>query len=220
MTRANQTGRAKIRKGPDKNTVSAAVRQLREELGETQQQFALRMQTAIRTIARYETTRPPKGKVLRQLEVLALEARQLELAGIFRMALAEEIGGVPPFDTSSHGWEGMPPLDSEATTFWWMRQNPKKYAEELLLWEQISSAAKQDLLDRRRELANARRMIDSMVKLLKQGRTKEEIEDLLSVTINAQAVDMLAVGLDPTSSRSLEIISRWLRRLPVLFTKK
>ena len=92
MTRANQTGRAEIRKGPDKNTVSAAVRQLREELGETQQQFALRMQTAIRTIARYETIRPPKGKVLRQLEVLALEARQLELAGIFRMALAEEMG--------------------------------------------------------------------------------------------------------------------------------
>jgi transcriptional regulator with XRE-family HTH domain len=220
MTRANPTGRTAIRKRPDKNTVSAAVRQLREELGESQQQFALRMQTAIRTIARYETVRPPKGKVLRQLEVLALEARQLELAGIFRMALAEEMGIVPLFDKSSHTWEGMPPLDSDAATFWWMRKNPNKYAEELRLWGQISSAAKQDLLDRRKELANSRKMIDSVVKLLKQGRTKEEIEDLLRVTINAHAVDMLEVGLDPKSSRSLEILRRWLLCLPDLFKKR
>ena len=38
-------------------TVSKAVRELRQTLHESQQAFAYRMQTAVRTIARYETVR-------------------------------------------------------------------------------------------------------------------------------------------------------------------
>jgi transcriptional regulator with XRE-family HTH domain len=223
MTRVNPTGRTAIRKQPDRNTVSAAVRQLRGELGESQQQFASRMQTAIRTIARYETVRPPKGKVLRQLEQLALENRQVELARIFRIALVEEMGGIPLFDPPKpYGSELGRAVhqDLDIATFTWMKQNPNKYEKELRLWRRISRAAQQDLLDKRREVTDARKMIDSVVKLLKQGRTKDEIEDLLKVTINAHAVDMLAVGLDPSSSRSIAIIKRWLGRLPNLFTKK
>lgn len=73
-------------------SVSDAVRKLRKELGESQQQFAYRMKTAIRTVARYETVRPPKGKVLHQLEVMATENNLHHLAYVFRGALNQELG--------------------------------------------------------------------------------------------------------------------------------
>jgi transcriptional regulator with XRE-family HTH domain len=73
-----------------------AVRQLRERLGESQQQFAFRMKTAIRTIARYEGTRPPKGKALAEFERVALENGAEEYAQVFRTALAEELGVSAP----------------------------------------------------------------------------------------------------------------------------
>src|SRR5579862_6490548 len=73
-------------------SVSDAVRKLRKELGESQQQFAYRMKTAIRTVARYETVRPPRGRVLRQLEVIAMENNLVHLARVFRGALSQELG--------------------------------------------------------------------------------------------------------------------------------
>jgi hypothetical protein len=71
-------------------SVSDAVRKLRKALGE--QQFAYRMKTAIRTIARYETVRPPKGRVLRQLETIAAENNLPHLAEVFHGALDQELG--------------------------------------------------------------------------------------------------------------------------------
>ena len=73
-------------------SVSDAVRKLRKELGESQQQFAYRMKTAIRTVARYETVRPPKGKVLRQLATMSAENNLPHLADVFRGALNQELG--------------------------------------------------------------------------------------------------------------------------------
>ena len=72
-------------------TVTAAVRALRQSLGESQQQLAFRMKTAIRTIARYETTRPPKGKVLAHFKQIAAENGREDLAEVFAQALAEEL---------------------------------------------------------------------------------------------------------------------------------
>ena len=46
--------------------LQGAVRQLRKGLGETQEKFAHRLGTAVRTIARYEGERPPTGLVLEQ----------------------------------------------------------------------------------------------------------------------------------------------------------
>jgi transcriptional regulator with XRE-family HTH domain len=81
-----------VKKSELAKSVSDAVRKLRKELGESQQQFAYRMKTAIRTVARYETIRPPKGKVLRQLEVMAAENNLPHLAEVFRGALNQELG--------------------------------------------------------------------------------------------------------------------------------
>lgn len=72
--------------------VSEAVRSLRVALGESQQAFAYRMKTAIRTIARYETTRPPKGKALSEFYGVANENGNQDLAAVFRNALTAEMG--------------------------------------------------------------------------------------------------------------------------------
>jgi transcriptional regulator with XRE-family HTH domain len=77
---------------PSSLSVPRAVRELRHSLHESQQAFAYRMKTAIRTIARYETIRPPRGSVLAQLEEVAMEAGRADLAAVFRQALAEELG--------------------------------------------------------------------------------------------------------------------------------
>ncbi len=72
--------------------VSEAVRNLRVALGESQQAFAYRMKTAIRTIARYETTRPPKGKALSEFYRVAAEIGDQDLATVFSNALTAEMG--------------------------------------------------------------------------------------------------------------------------------
>jgi transcriptional regulator with XRE-family HTH domain len=66
--------------------VSVAVRGLRNSLDETQHQFANRLGTSIRTIARWETRYPPRGKALGALLNLAHNQKQFELALVFDRA--------------------------------------------------------------------------------------------------------------------------------------
>ena len=80
-----------------KNPLCDAVRKLRIALGESQQAFAYRMKTAIRTVARYETTTPPKGKALAERFWVAADTGNTELANVFRGALVGEIGVVGKF---------------------------------------------------------------------------------------------------------------------------
>jgi len=58
-----------------------AVRKLRTALGESQQAFAYRMKTAIRTIARYEASTPPKGKALAELFWVAADTGKFTQLG-------------------------------------------------------------------------------------------------------------------------------------------
>ena len=80
-----------------KDPLCDAVRKLRTALGESQQAFAYRMKTAIRTIARYEASTPPKGKALAELFWVAADTGNAELANVFRGALVGEIGVVGKF---------------------------------------------------------------------------------------------------------------------------
>jgi transcriptional regulator with XRE-family HTH domain len=80
----------KVAKAPE----SEAVRELRISLGESQQAFAYRMKTAIRTIARYETVRPPKGTALADLYRVATETGHPKLANVFANALQAELGPI------------------------------------------------------------------------------------------------------------------------------
>ena len=71
--------------------LSKAVRDLRTAMGLTQQEFANRVQTAIRTITRWEHNQPPHGRALVQLAQIA-EARELKpIAAKFVQALECEL---------------------------------------------------------------------------------------------------------------------------------
>jgi len=85
-----------MKKKQVQSTVSDAVRELRVSLGESQQVFAYRIKSAIRSVARWESVRPPKGKTLALLERIARENGQPQLAKRFQDALVQELQ-VPEF---------------------------------------------------------------------------------------------------------------------------
>jgi len=69
--------------------ITQAVRNLRVALGDTQQSFAHRLGMAISTVVRYESTRPPRGKMLVQFERLARKHGLKKIALIFQGAFEE-----------------------------------------------------------------------------------------------------------------------------------
>ena len=75
----------------ERNQISEAVRKLRTELGESQQAFAYRLQSAVRTIARWETVRPPRGAELGRFYHLAINHKYAELADVFARAMELEL---------------------------------------------------------------------------------------------------------------------------------
>ena len=67
-----------MKRPPDKlNELSQAIRDLRATLRVTQQEFAYRVPTAIRTVARWENNQPPRGQALVRLAQMA-EAQGLD----------------------------------------------------------------------------------------------------------------------------------------------
>lgn len=74
----------------------AAVRELRKSLGDTQQQFANRLNLAISTVVRYELSRPPKGMMLGMFERLAAKNGRQDLAQVFQHALVAEVEAYQP----------------------------------------------------------------------------------------------------------------------------
>jgi transcriptional regulator with XRE-family HTH domain len=81
--------------------IAAAVKRLRVALGDTQQSFAGRLNLAISTVVRYETSRPPSGRYLLVLRDIAREASAkpkgteratlTELADLFHRAWIHEL---------------------------------------------------------------------------------------------------------------------------------
>lgn len=78
-----------------RHPVSKALIDLRNALGETQQQFAVRIGASVTTIARYETFRPPHGKTLVQIADIAQQRGLDELASVFHQAFDGEVGRTP-----------------------------------------------------------------------------------------------------------------------------
>lgn len=72
--------------------VREAVRALRTGLGETQPQFAARLEVGIATAVRYELSRAPHGRMLAKLAEIARENRFPDQAQVFRTALTKELG--------------------------------------------------------------------------------------------------------------------------------
>jgi transcriptional regulator with XRE-family HTH domain len=72
-----------------------AVRILRQHFDETQQQFAARLNTAVITVARWETSRPPSGAALRQLCTLAHTERIPTCERVFQEAMIGNVEAPP-----------------------------------------------------------------------------------------------------------------------------
>src|ERR1700733_9958179 len=86
---------------PRSNPTSEAIVTLRKRMGLSQQRFATEvLKGAISTLARYETSSPPHGEVLRQLAEVAKREGFLDLHHRFRMIDAEEyfFHYMTPFD--------------------------------------------------------------------------------------------------------------------------
>ena len=75
--------------------ITKAVRQVRKHFGETQPQFAQRMKTAVVTIARWETSRPPRGESLEDFLALAKSENLADCVEVFREALSGHIEPAP-----------------------------------------------------------------------------------------------------------------------------
>lgn len=73
--------------------VQEAMRELRSQLGISQEKLARQLDLTLKTISRYETVKPPTGKVLTKLHDLAANAGRSDLAKVFGLAAAEaELG--------------------------------------------------------------------------------------------------------------------------------
>jgi transcriptional regulator with XRE-family HTH domain len=73
-----------------RDVISQAVIDLRMALGQTQQEFAQSLGNAITTVARWETSRPPSGRVLQELSDFAFVNGLIPIAQIFVEALRAE----------------------------------------------------------------------------------------------------------------------------------
>jgi transcriptional regulator with XRE-family HTH domain len=72
--------------------IHESVRDLRKALALSQQSFATELGMSIRAVVNYERDRAPSARALAQLEKLAAENEQPELARIFGDALARQLG--------------------------------------------------------------------------------------------------------------------------------
>jgi transcriptional regulator with XRE-family HTH domain len=72
-----------------KSDVSLAITRLRESLGETQHEFARRLRLTPVSVARYETSREPRGAILERLYRLGAKHHPPS-AKVFRRALDDE----------------------------------------------------------------------------------------------------------------------------------
>src|SRR5690242_16724875 len=158
----------------DKKKLSDAVKALRSALGDTQHAFANRMNTAIRTVARWETTRAPSGGSLAQLEHLAAKQGFEDLAGIFRAAIAAELGS---WDTSEFKSIGI---------------EPRTESEKLWVAAVLMTLRNSEFVENRvRVLSNLREPAEACIKVLERGRRANRI--------NREADRLLGMGVDPAA---------------------
>jgi DNA-binding CsgD family transcriptional regulator/DNA-binding transcriptional regulator YiaG len=94
--RGQEQGDHRARLSKREEIVARTVKSLRLALGDTQQSFAHRTGLSISTAVRYETSKPPRGKALVQMEQLARENGIAVLADIFNAALSLELGFKAP----------------------------------------------------------------------------------------------------------------------------
>ena len=156
----------------DREKVAETVRLLRLALGDTQQSFAYRIKTAIRTVAHYESDRPPGGRALANFASLATSHGHHEFARVFRRALAEELGTLGPGD-------------------WIPRADPQDIVETQ--W----TAAILEVL-RNNEYAH---LIPKLVELLKEPTEKSKISLFIPAAVRHPASNLDLLEGSPVSGK-------------------
>jgi transcriptional regulator with XRE-family HTH domain len=79
--------------------VMSATRLLRLSLGDSQQSFGIRLGLSTISVARYERSRAPRGRILAKLAEIAAGQGLNQLEDTFRRALSDEFGGLPPTES-------------------------------------------------------------------------------------------------------------------------
>jgi transcriptional regulator with XRE-family HTH domain len=162
-------------------------------VGETQQEFAHRLGTAVRTIARWEKVRAPSGASLARLEGLASANGHLDLASLFGDALAAELGR------------------SEFIVTPWVFE---LYTEAEHLWvATLLSVLRSPRYERRRArlLLILQEPARATIQLIEEGS--------IGHRVRAECCRLLALGLDPADiAKALDVPSNEIRQVAMVET--
>ena len=93
MSSAGYRPKRRLPLAKDLNEVQQALLRLRSRLGLTQQALAVQLGIAITTVARWETSRPPRGAMLLKLAWFSTQKNCKEEAAIFQKHVDREITG-------------------------------------------------------------------------------------------------------------------------------
>jgi transcriptional regulator with XRE-family HTH domain len=167
----------------EKNIVNETVRKLRVSLSETQEQFARRMNTAVVTIARWETSRPPRGKALRALEDLAASVSMTEYAAIFARARKGEF----PAPKRTVAVKG-PEAENEREKLRMLAllrvlRNPDHYKASIRMVEKGLGPAMRDIENLMTDAQAKADVPGAILRLAQKGNTPEQIGEVLGVEI-------------------------------------
>jgi transcriptional regulator with XRE-family HTH domain len=185
------------------NEICSAVKLLRMALQENQEQFARRLNTALRTVARYESTRPPKGRVLAYLEQIAMQHGFDEYAAVFRHALASELGlssqSIPIREPRPA--KAVPEMDFQDSeermlcAALLLAIRDEKFKDKLVTVKRALNGAKQEVAERLWAINHVLTTVAAYGRLRKEGKTHEEIAQMLSVP--AETLHLLVTSFHP-----------------------
>lgn len=155
--------------------LSQAVRKLREALGQTQQQFAHTLGTAITSIARYETGREPHGRPLARMAQVAADQGLEDLALTFRRALTRELG---TWDSTGFTIVGLEPKDDAERLYLSsvlaVLRNPQ-YADLLPKLNRILQRPARASIEKLDFARRSRQVRNTVLAMMKEAKSAEEI---------------------------------------------
>lgn len=163
----------------ERGDLSSAVVRLRKALGDTQQAFASRLGTAITTVARYETIRPPRGNALVQFTQLAKSKGELELAKVFEDALSEEFGGPVRVERPEPDYHHSLPWD-EIEMFDKIGSSQKPEDQEIFTkWKLMTKPHRMERARKDYERLRIAGIASKLESLLEAGKSDEDIIKLV-----------------------------------------
>lgn len=186
--------------------INDAVKQLRESLEMTQDEFAKRLGIARISLARYETSRVPPFKMLWEFRRLADGAGNLQLSDIFHSAMVQVTPVMRRGNTTStvlhiqdcqrHLLLLQPALEASPVTDW--RKDFDNARESLLDIYRGVILADPDFTEERRSLAYASpffKVLNSIKPQTKEEREKEKAENLATISRASAELGLPAIDL-------------------------